>query len=143
MARSLIILFATFLIIPNNSNSKSVHSPEELTKVFVKYFVKKQLNKMDRLHPKGKTIRIIVEYAIFDKNPYKIERFKKFKKIDGWLGQHTGLNRPITKFDGCKKGVCVFHPADILHNTLYLKMILYSYHKGRPYIEAVIFYDGS
>lgn len=58
------------------------------------------------------------------------------------MRQRKGTNLNVANLKQCKKGMCTFDNAGLLHNNLYLKKITYGFTKGRPYIKAVYFLDG-
>lgn len=147
--------FALFLLMTVVSGSaiaqgsQKKQTIEQVATAFSNAFAGRTMSRLDAGRKGMGRVRVTIEHSLGeagDKDKYAIKSFSSMGGADKWLISRESepgfpsRNGPAVK--RCRKGVCTFQIAGMLHNNLYLKSIKYSHKNGRPYITAIYLIDG-
>lgn len=147
--------FALFLLLTVVSGSAIAQGSqkrqtiEQVAAAFSSAYAGRTMSSLDAGRKGMGSVRVTIEHSLGeagDKDKYVIKSFSSMGRADKWLISRESepgfpsRNNPAVK--RCRKGVCTFREAGMLHNNLYLKSVKYSYKSGRPFITAVYLIDG-
>ena len=104
-------------------------------------YAAKDLASLDADKPYLSSFTLVVDDSLIDRT--RSRRFTSMKQAERWMKRVIGdVNPNVGAFEKCEKGSCTFADQGLLHNNLYLQVIMYGHSKGRPYIKAMHFLDG-
>ena len=136
LKRTLVITVAVILSClssPVHAQSPCKKQPvEDLVKAVAEGFETKTMRPLDAGKPYAGRVRIVIEHSLApddDKDRFVIRSFTSLARAERWLKsrEHDEMPGRDTKpLARCAKGVCTYNfDGGIVHNTLYLKKIIY------------------
>lgn len=109
----------------------------------------KTMGDLDSQRPYVGRIRLLIEHSLAEDgsaDQFEVRNVRSLAKVEEWLTsqEHDGAPaRSIKPLLRCRKGVCTFNfDEGIVHNSLYLKRIIYGVRNGCPYIKTIHLLDG-
>lgn len=146
----LTLAFVCLTITVQAQNSCQKQSIHQLATNLANAFEAKNLGNIDATRPFLKQIVVRTENSLSadgETGQYEYKKLKSFTQFEKWLksGAVEGFpNRASYPVKSCQKGICTYKMQGLLHNTLFLQKISYSYKKdGCPYIKSVFLIDGN
>jgi hypothetical protein len=152
MKPTLVIAVAVLfgLALPVQAQSPCKKRPiEDLVKAVAEGFETRTMRTLDARKPYVGRVKIIIEHSLADDNAkdrFVIRSFTSLARAERWLKsrEHDEMPGRDTKpLARCAKGVCTYNfDGGIVHNTLYLKKIVYGARGGCPHIKIIYLLDG-
>lgn len=104
------------------------------------------LEKLDHKYKIDKTIMVIIEHSLREKDEFEKKSFKKFSSIQEWLKSKEFEGHPqrkVKKLLKCNNGECLYNLyGGIHHNTLYIQYLKYIKINNCFQLLSVGLYDG-
>jgi hypothetical protein len=123
--------------------SSKTETIEQLATALTEAFAAGDLGTLDADRPALGTLKLVYEHSI--SGDILTRNVRSFAKVEQWLKRRERADGPARNggpLQRCRRGICTYEQAGMLHNNLYLQKITYVLRRGRPYVKAIYVIDG-